>query len=71
MPKGAPKPQTIATAKYQKKAGYKTKGFKIKGDVDIRFAEACAKAGISQSAQLVRMMEAFIAEVQKGGITEQ
>lgn len=67
MPIGSPKPQTIATAKYQKKVGYKTKGFKIKGDVDIRFAEACAKAGVGQSAQIVKMMEAFIAEVNKQG----
>lgn len=61
MPKGAPSPQTIASEKYQKKAGYKTKGFKLKGDVAERFAAACEKAGVSQSEQITKMMEEFIA----------
>ena len=30
MVKGKPNPQTIASEKYQKKAGYMTKGFKLK-----------------------------------------
>lgn len=30
MPTGSPKPQTIASEKYQKKAGWMTKGFKDK-----------------------------------------
>ncbi len=61
MPKGSPKPQTIASDKYQKKAGYKTKGFKLKGDVAERFERACAAAGVSQAAQITKMMEEFIA----------
>lgn len=48
MPKGSPNAQTVASEKYQKKAGYMTKGFKLKRDVAERFAEACEKAG-SQS----------------------
>lgn len=63
MPVGSPTAQTIASEKYQKKAGYKVKGFKLKGDVAERFAEACEKAGVSQAEQITKMMEAFIAEV--------
>lgn len=65
MPKGEPNPQTIATEKYQKKAGYITKGFKLKGDVAKRFKEACDKTGVSQATQITKMMEEFIDEVNK------
>ena len=41
MPTGSPKPQTIASEKYQKKAGWMTKGFKIKRELADEFAEAC------------------------------
>lgn len=64
MPKGNPTAQTRASEKYQKKAGYKMKGFKLKGDVAERFAEACEKAGVSQASQITRMMEQFIADHQ-------
>lgn len=68
MPKGSPNAQTIASEKFQKKAGYMTKGFKIKRDVADRFAEACDKAGVSQAGQIARMMEKFIEETnQKEG----
>ena len=40
MPKGNPTPQTIASEKYQKKAGYMTKGFKIKREAAERFERA-------------------------------
>lgn len=59
MPKGSPNSQTIATEKYQKKAGYMTKGFKIKREVAENFAVACEKAGISQAAQITKMMQEF------------
>lgn len=62
MPKGNPKPQTIASEKYQKKAGYMTKGFKIKRDVAESFAETCARVGISQAAWLTEKMNEFIEE---------
>lgn len=65
MPKGKPNPQTIASEKYQKKAGYMTKGFKIKRDIADRFAEACDKAGVSQASQITKMMQEFIDEVEK------
>ena len=57
MPKGSPSRQTVASEKNQKKAGYKVKGFKLKGDVAERFAEACEKAGVSQSAKISELME--------------
>ncbi len=62
MPKGSPPRQTVASEKYQKKAGYKVKGFKLKGDVAERFAEPCEKAGVSQSAKISELMEQFIVE---------
>lgn len=65
MPKGNPSPQTIASAKYQKKAGYMTKGFKIKRDVAERFAIACKKSGVSQAGQITKMMEQFIKETER------
>lgn len=64
MPKGNPKPQTIATGKYEKKVGLVSKAYKLKKDLTDRYAEACKKAGVSQSAQLTKMMEDFIKEVQ-------
>lgn len=60
MPKGAPKPQTIASAKYQKKAGYKVKAFKLKGNIAERFAETCERVGVSQAEQITKLMEQFI-----------
>jgi len=63
MPKGKPNVQTRATDKYQKKAGYKNKSFKLKGDVAERFKEACEVAGVSQAAKITELMEQFIKEV--------
>lgn len=65
MPVGDPKPQTIATKKYEKKAGFLSKSYKLKRDVVDQFAEACDKAGVSQAAQLTKMMTAFIEEQNK------
>lgn len=47
MPKGNPSKQTVASEKYQKKAGYKVKSFKLKDDIADRFALACEKAGVT------------------------
>lgn len=65
MPKGNPNRQTIASEKYQKKAGYKTKAFKLKGDIADRFADACEKIGVSQAAKITELMQQFINEVNK------
>ena len=63
MPKGAPNKNTIRVDRYQKKVGYKTKGFKLKGDLADRFAAACDKAGVSQASKISELMEQFINEV--------
>lgn len=65
MPKGNPKPQTIASEKYQKKAGYTTKGFKIKKDLADAFTQACERAGVSQAGQISKMMKEFIDQQSK------
>ena len=63
MPQGNPKPQTIASEKYQKKTGYMAKTYKLKREVVERFEEACKKAGVSQSGQLTKMMLMFVDEM--------
>lgn len=60
MPVGNPKPQTVATRKYEEKAGWISKSYKLKREVVEQFAEACEKAGVSQAAQLTKMMHEFI-----------
>lgn len=62
MPVGNPKPQTIATKKYEEKAGWISKSYKLKRELVERFAAACQSAGISQAAQLTKMMNEFIAQ---------
>ena len=62
LPVGSPKPQTIATKKYEQKAGFVSKSYKLKRELVDQFAAACEKAGISQAAQLTKMMNAFIEE---------
>ncbi len=62
MPVGNPKPQTIATKKYEEKAGWISKSYKLKRELVEHFAAACQSAGISQAAQLTKMMNEFIAQ---------
>lgn len=59
MPKGEPKRQTIATAKYQKKVGLIVKGFKIRKEIADRFAKACEKEGVSQASKITELMEQY------------
>ena len=66
MPRGNPNRQTISTEKYQKKAGYRAKTFKIKGDIGDRFAVACRLAGVSQSSKITELMQEFIDQVYPG-----
>ena len=63
MPVGNPKPQTIATKKYEAKAGWVSKSYKLKKEVVEAFAEACEKKGVSAAGQLTEMMKQFIEEV--------
>lgn len=60
MPKGNPSKQTIASEKYQKKAGYMTKGFKLKRDIVEQFEAACERAGQPQAEVIRKFMEEFI-----------
>lgn len=60
MPVGSPSKQTIATKKYEAKAGWVSKSYKLKREVVDAFAEACEKAGVSAAGQLTRMMKEFI-----------
>ena len=52
--------QTKATKKYQDKVGIISKSYKLKRDLCDDFAEACKKAGVSQSLQITEMMQQFI-----------
>ena len=63
MPIGSPKPQTVATRKYEAKAGWISKSYKLKKEVVEEYAEACDKAGVSAAGQLTKMMKQFIEEV--------
>lgn len=51
--------------KWNAKAGLISKSYKLKRELTERFAEACEKAGVSQSAQITKMMNAFIEEQNK------
>ncbi len=62
MPKGNPNAQTLATERYQKKAGYVHKTFKLKGDVVERFVVACTNKGVSQASVITEAMERFISD---------
>ena len=57
-----PKAQTKATDKWQKKVGIISKSFKLKKELTDEFKEACEKAGVSQAAQIYKMMREFIDE---------
>ena len=59
MPSGKPKPQTVASKKYQDKAGWISKSYKLKRDIAEQYAEACRKANVSQAGQLMKMMKEF------------
>lgn len=65
MPIGDPKPQTIATKKYEQKAGWLSKSYKLRRELVEQFAEACEKAGVSQAGQISEMMKEFIEREKK------
>ena len=52
--------QTRATDKWQKKAGYITKAFKVKKELADAFRDACEKAGVSQASTISQFMQDFI-----------
>ena len=51
--------------RWNAKAGYISKSYKLKREVVEQFAEACEKAGVSQAAQLTAMMKEFIGQQEK------
>ena len=65
MPKGNPKPQTVATGKYEKKVGLISKSYKLKREVVEAFSEACEIRGTSQAAELTKFMRQFIEETKQ------
>lgn len=65
MPIGNPSKQSIATRKYEEKAGWMSKSYKMKRETVEAFAEACNKAGVSQAGQLMKMMNEFMEEINK------
>jgi hypothetical protein len=56
--------QTKSTEKWQKKAGYKVKSFKLKESLVNEFEKACLNAGVSQASQISIMMKEFISKNQ-------
>lgn len=60
MPVGSPTKQTIATKKYEEKAGWVSKSYKLKKELVEEFAEACRSAGVSRAAKLSEFMREFI-----------
>lgn len=48
--------------RWNAKAGLISKSYKLKKEIVEQFAEACEAAGVSQAAQLTKMMKAFIEE---------
>lgn len=65
MPVGNPKPQTVATRKYEAKVGWISKSYKLKRETVEAFAKACDEAGVSQAGKLTEMMNAFANEVEE------
>lgn len=63
MPVGNPKPQTIATKKYEAKAGWVSKSYKLRREDVEAFADACSRAGVSAAGQLTKMMRGFAQEM--------
>lgn len=49
--------------KWNEKAGYISKSYKLKQDVVQKFAEACKKEDVTQAGQLTRMMQEFTEKV--------
>ncbi len=52
-----------AKQRWEKKAGYITKGFKMYKKQAEEFADACEKAGRSQSSVIQELMQKFVDDV--------
>lgn len=60
MPVGNPSKQSVATRKYEAKAGWISKTYKMKKEVVEAFKEACDKNGDSQAGKLMEFMREYI-----------
>jgi len=56
-------PQTVATERYRKKAGIKSKKFNLHESLIKDYERACKKCGVSQAEKIKELMKGFIAEV--------
>ena len=57
--------QTLRNQRYQDKAGWVSKSYKLKKKNVEEFARACEKEGVSQAGQLTKMMKEYIERVSK------
>ncbi|GFI44216.1 hypothetical protein IMSAGC018_01897 [Lachnospiraceae bacterium] len=57
--------QTLRNQRYQDKAGWISKSYKMKREVVEAFAEACELSGVSQAGQLSRMMKEYVEQVKR------
>lgn len=55
-----PNKQSIATRKYEAKAGWISKTYKLRKQDVEEFKATCERLGISQAGQLAKMMREFI-----------
>lgn len=55
--------QTLRNQRYQDKAGWVSKSYKLKKGTVETSADACNKAGVSQAGQITKMMKKFIEQV--------
>ena len=53
--------------RWDKKNGYITKGFRMYQKTADEFKTACETAGVSQSGQIVKLMEEFIQKMRHSG----
>lgn len=60
-----PSKQSIATRKYEAKAGWMSKTYKLKRDVVEAFAEACEIRGVSQAGTLSAFMKEFVEQTKE------
>lgn len=52
--------QSEATRRYEAKAGWISRSYKMKKDVVDEFKTTCERVGVSQAGQLMTMMKDFI-----------
>lgn len=57
--------QTLRNQRYQDRAGWISKSYKLKREVAEEYAKACEKAGVSAAGQLTKMMKEFIKQVEE------